>query len=111
MKRGDIVTVSAPGAYGKPRPAVVIQSDFLNQNDSVLVALVTSTLIDAPFFRLLLQPTEENGLRVPSQVMADKNSRHAPRKMRPRDWLARQRRNRRPQPPAFGDYRPRRLNP
>ncbi|MGA9549823.1 MAG: type II toxin-antitoxin system PemK/MazF family toxin, partial [Rhodomicrobium sp.] len=27
MKRGDIVIVSAPGDYGKPRPAVVIQSD------------------------------------------------------------------------------------
>jgi len=33
MQRGDIVTVAAPGAYGKPRPAVVIQGDILNQAD------------------------------------------------------------------------------
>ncbi|WP_330085273.1 type II toxin-antitoxin system PemK/MazF family toxin [Methylocystis iwaonis] len=72
MKRGDIVTVSAAGDYGKPRPAVVIQSDFLNHNDSVLVALFTSTLIEAPFYRLLVHPTETNGLKLPSQVMADK---------------------------------------
>ncbi len=30
-----------------PRPVVVIQSYFVNQNDSVLVVLMTSTLIDA----------------------------------------------------------------
>ena len=28
MKRGDVVIVSAPGDFGKPRPAVVIQSDI-----------------------------------------------------------------------------------
>ena len=48
MKRGDIVTVAAPGDYGKPRPAVVIQSDWLAQTDSVLVALMTSAIFDAP---------------------------------------------------------------
>jgi hypothetical protein len=34
MRRGDIVTVAAPGAYGKPRPAVVIQGDSLNQREA-----------------------------------------------------------------------------
>lgn len=72
VKRGDIVTVSAPGDYGKPRPAVVIQSDKLRSVDSVLVALMTSTLRDAPLFRLPLQPTSTNGLKQPSQVMIDK---------------------------------------
>ena len=37
MKRGDIVMVSAPGAYGKPSPAVIVQSDWLDGTDSVLV--------------------------------------------------------------------------
>ncbi|WP_237155556.1 type II toxin-antitoxin system PemK/MazF family toxin [Oryzibacter oryziterrae] len=72
MKRGDIVTVSAPGDYGKPRPAVVIQSDRLAGGDSVLVALLTSTLTDTPFYRLQVDPEDSNGLRLPSQVMIDK---------------------------------------
>lgn len=72
MKRGDIVIVSASGNYGKPRPAVVIQSDWLKVTDSVLVALITSTIVDAPLFRLLLEPNAANGLEMPSQVMIDK---------------------------------------
>ena len=72
MKRGDIVTVSPPGDYGKPRPAVVVQSDWLNTNDSVLVALFTSTLTDAPIYRLSVEPSETNGLKQVSQVMVDK---------------------------------------
>lgn len=72
MKRGDLVTVAAQGDYGKPRLAVVIQSDALVDADSVLVALLTSALNDAPFYRLSLEPTETNGLKAPSQVMIDK---------------------------------------
>jgi mRNA interferase MazF len=72
VKRGDLVTVSPPGDYGKPRPAVVVQSDWLNTNDSVLVALVTSTLTDAPIYRLPIEPSETNGLELPSQIMVDK---------------------------------------
>ena len=72
MKRGDLVTVAAQGDYGKPRPAVVIQSDALDAADSVLVVLLTSTLADAPLYRLTLEPTAGNGLRAVSQVMVDK---------------------------------------
>jgi mRNA interferase MazF len=72
LKRGDIVTVSAPGDYGKPRPAVVVQSDALNAADSVLVALVTSAVTDAPLYRLALDPAPTNGLKAVSQVMVDK---------------------------------------
>lgn len=72
MKRGDLVTVAAQGDYGKPRPAVVIQSDALDAADSVLVALLTSTLADAPLYRLTLEPTAGNGLKAVSQVMVDK---------------------------------------
>ena len=72
MKRGDLVIVSAPGDYGKPRPAIVIQSDWLKATDSVLVALLTSTLVDAPLYRLQIEPSDTNGLKVPSQVMVDK---------------------------------------
>ena len=72
MRRGDIVTVSAPGDYGKPRPAIVVQSDWLAATDSVLVSLVTSTLVDAPLYRLLIEPSETNGLKATSQIMIDK---------------------------------------
>jgi mRNA interferase MazF len=72
LRRGDLVIVSAPGSYGKPRPAVVIQSDWLKANDSVLVALITSALADAPLYRLQIEANAANGLKAPSQVMVDK---------------------------------------
>lgn len=72
MKRGDLVIVSAPGSYGKPRPAVVIQSDWIAKTDSVLVALVTSVIVDAPIYRLNIAPSDGNGLKASSQVMVDK---------------------------------------
>jgi mRNA interferase MazF len=40
-QRGDLVTVSLPGDYGKPRTALVIQSDLLNELDSVVFCPVT----------------------------------------------------------------------
>ena len=73
MKRGDVVTVAVSGDYGKPRPAVVIQTDLLNDTHaSAVVCLVTSKLLDAPLLRLTVEPSQRNGLRQRSQIMADK---------------------------------------
>ncbi|MBF0268329.1 MAG: type II toxin-antitoxin system PemK/MazF family toxin [Alphaproteobacteria bacterium] len=73
MKRGDVVTVASSGDYGKPRPAVIVQSDAFPRNfASVIVCQMTSELADAPDFRITVDPSPENGLRLPSQVMADK---------------------------------------
>lgn len=73
MKRGDVVTVAAAGDYGKPRPAVIVQSDaFPAGHASVVVCQMTSELSEAPDFRVTLEPSSTNGLRVRSQVMADK---------------------------------------
>jgi len=73
LSRGDLVVAAAPGDYGKPRPALVVQSDLLNPTHaSILVCLVTSELVDAPLFRIRIEPSAENGLRAPSQVMIDK---------------------------------------
>ncbi len=73
MKRGDVVTVSATGDYGKPRPAVIVQTDALPAaHASVVVCQMTSDCSDAPDFRVTIDPSERNGLRVKSQVMADK---------------------------------------
>jgi mRNA interferase MazF len=75
MKRGDVVTVVLPGDYGKPRPAVVVQSDHFNDTHaSITVVPVTSTLVNAPLFRLAVEPSAQNGLRSLSQVMVDKLS-------------------------------------
>jgi mRNA interferase MazF len=72
MRRGSIVTVVVPGNYGKPRPAVIIQSERLAATDSLFVCLVTSTQRDTPLYRLAVVPDTENGLREASDVMVDK---------------------------------------
>ena len=73
MQRGDLVTVAAAGDYGKPRPAVIVQTDAFPQGHaSVVVCQLTSELVDAPDFRVTIDPGPENGLRLTSQVMADK---------------------------------------
>lgn len=72
MRRGDIVTVAAQGDYGKPRPALVIQSDIFDTLSSVTLCLVASTLLDAPVFRITVDPSPENGLQRISQIEVDK---------------------------------------
>ncbi len=73
MRRGDLVTVAASGDYGKPRPAVIVQTDaFPDSHASVVICQLTSELADAPDFRVTLDPKPENGLRFTSQIMADK---------------------------------------
>ena len=73
LRRGDVVTVAVSGDYGKPRPAVVVQSDaFPEQHASVVVCQMTSQLTDGLDFRVTVAPTELNGLRTTSQIMADK---------------------------------------
>ncbi|MBS0278495.1 MAG: type II toxin-antitoxin system PemK/MazF family toxin [Proteobacteria bacterium] len=73
MKRGDIVTVAASGDYGKPRPAVIVQTDALPElHGSVIICQMTSDLSDLQDFRIDIEPSEHNGLRVRSQIMADK---------------------------------------
>jgi mRNA interferase MazF len=72
MRRGDLVTVAAPGDYGKPRPALVIQSDLFDELPSVTVCPVTSALRETPLFRITIDPSPENGLQRISQVQVDK---------------------------------------
>ncbi|MEO7222923.1 MAG: type II toxin-antitoxin system PemK/MazF family toxin [Devosia sp.] len=72
MKRGDIVTTAQRGDYGKPRPALVVQSDTFDETDSVTLLLITSQLQDAPLIRIDITPSNSNGLRKPSQVQIDK---------------------------------------
>ncbi|MDK9697474.1 MAG: type II toxin-antitoxin system PemK/MazF family toxin [Siculibacillus sp.] len=72
MRRSDLVTVSLPGDFGKPRPALVIQSDPFLETGTVTVLLLSGTLVDAPLIRPTILPRPGNGLLKPSQVQVDK---------------------------------------
>jgi len=72
VTRGDLVTVAIAGDFGKPRPALVVQSDRFGSTATVTVLLVSSTLVEAPLVRLTVEPSAENGLLKRSQVMVDK---------------------------------------
>lgn len=74
MRRGDLLTIALQGDLGKPRPALVIQSDLFDLHPSVTVLPLTSRLHDAPLVRITIQPSSSNGLREQSQVMVDKPS-------------------------------------
>jgi len=70
--RGDFVTIAMQGDFGKPRPALVIQADQFGEHVTVTVLPVTSTLVATPLLRVTVQPSADNGLQKPSQVMVDK---------------------------------------
>jgi mRNA interferase MazF len=73
IARGDVVVSSSPGDFGKPRPALVVQSDLFNPtHSSIVICPITSHLVDAPLFRLSISPSRENGLKTESQIMVDK---------------------------------------
>jgi mRNA interferase MazF len=72
MMRGDFVTIAMQGDFGKPRPALVMQSDHFSEHATVTVLPVTSALVDAPLLRVTVQPGPQSGLLKPSQVMVDK---------------------------------------
>jgi mRNA interferase MazF len=67
------VSVALPGDFGKPRPALIIQSDLFNPTHPSLTLLpLTSEIRSAPQFRITVEPSPANGLSVVSQIMVDK---------------------------------------
>ena len=73
MRRGQFVTIAVPGDYGKPRPALVVQSDLFAELPSVVICPLTTTIrTDADLFRLDVEPSPHNGLRQASQIAIDK---------------------------------------
>jgi mRNA interferase MazF len=72
MMRGDLVTIAMQGDFGKSRPALVIQADQFSLHSSATVLPITSIMVAAPLLRVTVQPSAENGLQKPSQVMVDK---------------------------------------
>jgi len=73
VRRGEIWTVAGgPDYVGKPRPAVILQDDAFDATASMTICPFTTHAIDAPLMRLPMGPSEQNGLRAPSQLMVDK---------------------------------------
>jgi mRNA interferase MazF len=73
VKRGEIWTVAGGKDYaGKARPAVILQDDRFDATDSITVCGFTTDRRNAPLFRLPVEPTEDNGLRIRCRLMADK---------------------------------------
>lgn len=73
MRRGDVVVVALPGDLGKPRPAVIVQTNVLNDNlRTILLCPISSFSSDPSFFRVAVEPTIGNGLRLPSEIMVEK---------------------------------------
>jgi mRNA interferase MazF len=73
VRRGDTVILVAPGDIGKPRAGVVVQADELGDHTStVLVCPMSSEIETAPRLRPTVEPSARNGIRVRSQIMADK---------------------------------------
>lgn len=57
---------------GKPRPAVIVQEDRFEGTSSITVCAFTTDPTDAPLLRMLIEPTEHNGLKSASRLMIDK---------------------------------------
>ncbi|MFD4265048.1 type II toxin-antitoxin system PemK/MazF family toxin [Rhodococcus sp. NPDC058481] len=75
MRRGDIYTAAARGAYtGKPRPVVIIQDGRFDATASVTICPMTTNPVDAPLIRIAVDPTPTTGIDLPSRIMVDKVS-------------------------------------
>ena len=73
MKRGEIWTVAGgPDYTGKPRPVAILQDDRFEGLRSITFCPFTTNPTPAPLFRLPVKPSEHNGLREESSLMADK---------------------------------------
>ncbi len=81
MRRGQFVVVATAGDYGKPRPALVVQSDLFGELPSVVICPLTSTLrFDADQFRLEIEPSREmDSARFLRSRSTKSPSFHAPR--------------------------------
>jgi len=74
LKRGDVVLVVLPGDYGKPRPAVVVQSDAVTAAGyaSVVVCAMTTFSTGGEKLRLEVFPDSQTGLAERSEIMIEK---------------------------------------
>jgi mRNA interferase MazF len=73
VTRGEIWTAAGGKDYaGKPRPVVIVQDDRFDSTSSITVCAFTSDPTEAPLIRLVVEPSEANGLGAVSRLMIDK---------------------------------------
>lgn len=75
MRRGDVVLIADRGAgdyAGKPRPAVVVQSDLFAETRSLIVCPLTTEGRDAPLLRVAVTLGPALPLAAPCWVMVEK---------------------------------------
>jgi mRNA interferase MazF len=59
IRRGAFVAAAFSGDYGKPRPALVVQTDLMAEAPSIVLAPLTSELRDdVELFRVDVSPSE-----------------------------------------------------
>ena len=51
---------------------MIVQGDSFDATASITICAFTTDPTDAPLIRLLVEPSEKNGLRAPSRLMVDK---------------------------------------
>jgi mRNA interferase MazF len=76
MRRGDVVTVADSGtdSTGKPRPAVIMQSDTFLSGATVTVLPITSDQGGMAYLRVPLSESPDLTLAKPSYVVVERIS-------------------------------------
>ena len=72
MTRGALVPVALAGDFGKPRPALVIQSDVFPDTATVTLLMLTSEFVEMSLLRVTVERSPQSGLRRRSQIQIDK---------------------------------------
>jgi len=73
VRRGEVWTAAGGKDYaGKPRPIVIVQDDRFDATSSITICAFTRDPTDAPLFRLVVAPSEANGLEAVSRLIVDK---------------------------------------
>lgn len=81
--RGDVVIAVFGRDYGKPRPALVVQSDAFNPTHaSMILCPISSEITGLYFARVRVPPSAQNGLELESEIMVDKLATVASQRIR-----------------------------
>jgi mRNA interferase MazF len=73
VRRGDIHIAAVRGAYtGKPRPVVIVQDDRFDATASVTVCPLTTSPVEAPLVRIIVESNDTTGIDQQSRIMVDK---------------------------------------
>lgn len=73
LRRGDLVVAAVPGpGGGRPRPAVIVQSNDLVSPDTIIVLPLTTGIRGESMFRVVADAEPSDALAAPCEIMIDK---------------------------------------